>query len=129
MHFTYSFIFPLCIFMQSEVSTACAVYSRQGGGPQDCHIVKLPHNVQRSHICFLYSPGPVPAGLAHYRGGGLVITKKINPHTTQHGDSLAYLGQKRQCHHASKVNLKQWPKGSKIFSSFFTIIWFRTTRE
>ena len=41
--------------------------------------------------------------------------KKINPHTTWHGDSLAYLGQKSQLHHVSKVNLKQWPEGSKIF--------------
>ena len=35
-------------------------------------------------------------------GGG--NGKKINPHTTQHGDSLAYLGQKSQSHHVSKVN-------------------------
>ena len=45
----------------------------------------------------------------------MVIAKKINPHATRHGDSLAYLGQKTQLHHVSKVNLKQWPKGSKIF--------------
>jgi hypothetical protein len=42
---------------------------------------------------------------------------------------LAYLGQKSQLHHVSKVNLKQWPEGSKIFIFFFTIIWFWTTSE
>ena len=46
----------------------------------------------------------------------MVIVKKINPHTIQHGDSLAYLGQTSQYSHVSKVDLKQWPEGSKIFS-------------
>ena len=36
------------------------------------------------------------------------------------GDSLAYLGQKCQLHHVSKVNLKQWHKGSKIL---FFVVW------
>ena len=54
--------------------------------------------------------------------GGVVIAKKINPHTTRHGDSLAYLGQKSQLHHVSKVDLKQWPEGSTIFFFFFTNI-------
>ena len=46
--------------------------------------------------------------------------KLSDPHTTRHGDSLAYLGQKSQLHHVSKVNLKQWPKGSKIL---FFVVW------
>ena len=40
--------------------------------------------------------------------------------TDRHGHSLAYLEQQNQSHHESKVNLKQWHKGSKIFFFIFT---------
>ena len=42
--------------------------------------------------------------------------KSSNPKTDWHDDSLAYLRQKSQLHHVSKVNLKQWHQGSKNFS-------------
>ena len=48
--------------------------------------------------------------------------KLSNPQTTRQGDSLAYIAQLTQLHHLSKVNLKQWPRGLKIF--FVTNSWF-----
>ena len=30
----------------------------------------------------------------------------FDPHITQHGDSLAFIGQLSQLHHVSKMNLK-----------------------
>ena len=47
--------------------------------------------------------------------GGAGNCQKSNPIKDWHGDSLAYLKQKSQSHHVSKVSLKQWHQDLKIF--------------
>ena len=65
--------------------------------------------------------------------GGWYLTK-INPHTNWHGDSLPYLGLKRQWHLVSKIDFKQPPRLFLVFSNSgfgenFLIAWVQSVEK
>ena len=59
--------------------------------------------------------------------GGGDRKKKINPHTTWHGDFLAYLELKSQLHHVSKVN--SGPKDQRFFLLLTIILYWTTSKN